>query len=98
MKDLKTLKKKIVDTTLFDDSEKVYLLADLDELSQEALESLETSIDDYTESLQNLSQQYKQEYNSELDKLVANTKPEELQETLEAVNNIKKGLNAISPK
>ncbi|MBP9758547.1 hypothetical protein KBD45_02535 [Candidatus Dojkabacteria bacterium] len=82
------IKEKIKNTGLFQNIEKIELLASIDSFSPETIESLSNVIDEYDESLKEMKSQFNNEVGDELEKLKTQT---EDVATKEALDKIKTG-------
>lgn len=86
------IKQKIKCTGLFSQTEKIELLAGIDELSPESILGLERTIDDYDQSIEELKNDFANQIGAQLDQLSLQTDNIDSQT---AITKLKEGFGKI---
>lgn len=90
-----SLKQKIKETTLFDDNDKIAVLAAMDLYSADDLNSLKNIIDDFDHEYKLSVTEYKKSINMVLDKVVKQSKPSDISKMQSSATMIRTGIDTI---
>lgn len=89
------LKKKIADTKLFSDEDKIAILAVVDMYSADDVKALEAIIDEFDVKHQEAVSEYKKSVYGVLDTVVAKASPSDKKRFQSAASDVRSGLDAL---
>lgn len=92
------LKKKIQETRLFTDKEKIEILAEFDAVTAADRVKLEAIIDEYDAKYNATMGTFRRHINEELDSIESDASADEKERVKDSVDKIRSGLTAILPE